>query len=52
LIAGAKLEQKLRDYFDEAVLFWENKKNDNTLSDLVIEIEQLMREEIGKKRLH
>ncbi len=52
LIADAKLEQKLRDYYDEAVLFWENKKYDNTMPNLVIEIEQLMRIELGKERLH
>lgn len=52
LIANSKLEQKLRDYYNEAVLFWENNKDDDVLFKLVIEIEQLMREEIGQKRLH
>lgn len=52
LVADAKLEEKLRDYYEEAILFWEGKKDDNAMSNLVIEIEQLMREEIGQKRLH
>ncbi len=52
LIAGRKLESKLRDYYEETVLFWEQGKNDDVLPKIVIEIEQLMREEIGQKRLH
>lgn len=52
LIAGKKLEGKLRDYYEEAVLFWENDKDDDTMSKLVIEIEQLMRKEVGQKKLY
>ena len=52
LLAGEKLEKRLRDYHGEATLFWEGKKDDNTMSKLVIEIEQLIREELGQKRLY
>lgn len=49
LIANPPLEEKLRAYYDEAVKFWGNKPHN--MSAVVEEIEQLMREEIGQKRL-
>ena len=52
LIAGKRLESKLRDYYDEAILFWEDKKDGDMMTILVIEIEGLMREELGGKKLH
>ena len=52
LLADKQLEKKLRDYHGEATLFWENRKDDDTMANLVIEIEQLMREELGRSRLY
>ena len=52
LIAGKKLESKLREYHEEATLFWRDGKSDNKMSNLAIEIEQLMREDLGLKKLH
>jgi hypothetical protein len=54
LLANPKLEKKLRDYYDCAIRYWtdKDKKCGDEMSNLVIEIEQLMRKEIGEKKLY
>jgi len=52
LVANKELELKLRHYYEEAVLFWTDKSDGSAMNPLVIEIEQLMREEIGQRKLH
>lgn len=60
LIANKKLEYKLREYYGVAVKWWRYEKNENEnekdaigdkMSGLVIEIEQLMRDELGSGRV-
>ena len=58
LLAGKELEIKLRDYYD-VVTKWleiekqskEEKSVGNLMNQLALEIEQLMREELGVKRV-
>jgi hypothetical protein len=52
LLAGKELEEKLRHYHEVAIEFWENGNDDGTMANLVIEIEQLMRHEIGPGRAY
>lgn len=54
LLAGKELEEKLRDYHDVAMSFWENTSKEpySNMSKLVMEIEQLMRIEVGQKKLY
>ena len=51
LLAGEELENKLRDYYEAAIDFWEKGGDDGTMRRFSMEVEQLMREELGQKNL-